>query len=144
MVSIFVCVLFARNARQYKMIQAQTVFRVSDNCGAKKVRCIKVLGGFKRKIASVGDVVVVSIRRVKQHKKKKIKVKEGDVCFGLIVRTKSRVQRKNFTSFSCQENSIVLLNSARKPFATRVLGPVPREFRRSKFMRIASLSAGFY
>jgi large subunit ribosomal protein L14 len=126
------------------MIQAQTVFRVSDNSGAKKVRCIKVLGGFRRKVASLGDVVIVSIRRVKQHKKKKIKVKEGDVCYGVITRIKSHYQRQNFSSFSCKENSLVLLNSARKPIGTRVIGPVPKEFRSSKFMRIASLSAGFF
>lgn len=126
------------------MIQTQTVFRVCDNSGAKRVRCIKVLGGFQRKIASVGDVIVVSIRRVKQHKKKKIKVKEGEVCYGLVVRTKSSNKRKNFSSFSCQDNSVVLLTSARKPIGTRVLGPIPKEFRSSKFVRIASLSSGFF
>jgi large subunit ribosomal protein L14 len=126
------------------MVQAQTIFRVYDNSGAKKVKCIKVLGGFRRKVASTGDVIVVSIRRVKQHKKKKIKVKEGEVCFGVIIRTKSRIQRNNFSSVLCKENSLVLLNSSRKPIATRVIGPVPKQFRHSKFMRIASLSSGFF
>jgi large subunit ribosomal protein L14 len=126
------------------MIQSQTIFRVSDNSGAKKVKCVKVLGGFRRKVASVGDVIVVSVRRVKQHKKKKIKIKEGEVCFGVIIRTKSRISRTNFSSVMCQENSLVLLNSSRKPFATRVIGPVPKQFRHSKFMRIASLSSGFF
>lgn len=126
------------------MIQSQTIFRVSDNSGAKKVKCIKVLGGFRRKVASTGDVIVVSIRRVKQHKKKKIKVKEGEVCFGVIIRTKSRIRRSNFSSVLCKENSLVLLNSSKKPIATRVIGPVPKQFRHSKFMRIASLSSGFF
>jgi large subunit ribosomal protein L14 len=126
------------------MIQSQTIFRVSDNSGAKKVKCVKVLGGFRRKVASVGDLIVVSIRRVKQHKKKKIKIKEGEVCFGVIIRTRSRIQRRNFSSVLCQENSLVLLNSSRKPVATRVIGPVPKHFRHSKFMRIASLSSGFF
>lgn len=126
------------------MIQTQTIFRVSDNSGAKKVKCIKVLGGFKRKVASVGDVIVVSIRRVKQHKKKKIKVKEGEVSYGIVIRTKSRFQRKNFSSFLCKENSLVLLNANKKPIGTRIIGPVPKEFRSSKFMRIASLSSGFF
>ena len=126
------------------MIQSQTIFRVSDNSGAKKVKCVKVLGGFRRKVASVGDVIVVSIRRVKQHKKKKIKVKEGEVCFGVIIRTKSRLFRRNFSSVLCKENSLVLLNSSRKPVATRVIGPVPKQFRHSKFLRIASLSSGFF
>lgn len=125
------------------MIQTQTIFRVSDNSGAKKVKCIKVLGGFRRKFAKVGDLIVVSIRRIKQHKKKKIKIKEGDVTFALVVRTKQKVIRQNFCQFSCQENSVVLVTNKKKPIATRVLGPIPRELRHSKFMKVASLSAGF-
>ena len=126
------------------MIQSQTIFRVSDNSGAKKVRCIKVLGGFKRKFACVGDLVVGSIQYVKQHKKKKVKVKEGEVVQALVVRTRSKVVRKNFSRFNCQENTIVLVTNQTKPVATRVLGPVSKELRNSKFMRIASLSSGFF
>lgn len=126
------------------MIQSQTIFRVSDNSGAKKVKCIKVLGGFKRKFACVGDLVVGSIQYVKQHKKKKVKVKEGEVVQGLVVRTCQRVVRKNFSRFCCQENALVLVTNQTKPVATRVLGPVSKEFRGSKFMKIASLSSGFF
>ena len=125
------------------MIQSETLLRVTDNSGAKKVKCIKVLGGFRRKFANLGDLIVVSIQRVKQHKKKKIKVKEGEVVHALVVRTKSRLIRQNSTQLQCQENSVVLITNKNKPIATRVLGPVPRELRHSKFMKVASLSAGF-
>ena len=125
------------------MIQSETLLRVTDNSGAKKVKCIKVLGGFRRKFANLGDLIVVSIRRVKQHKKKKIKVKEGEVVHALVVRTKSRLVRQNSTQLQCQENSVVLITNKNKPIATRVLGPVPKELRHSKFMKVASLSAGF-
>lgn len=125
------------------MIQSETLLRVTDNSGAKRVKCIKVLGGFRRKFANLGDLIVVSIRRVKQHKKKKIKVKEGEVIHALVVRTKSRLVRQNSTQLQCQENSVVLITNKNKPIATRVLGPVPRELRHSKFMKVASLSAGF-
>ena len=125
------------------MIQSETLLRVTDNYGAKRVKCIKVLGGFRRKFANLGDLIVVSIRRVKQHKKKKIKVKEGEVVHALVVRTKSRLVRQNSTQLQCQENSVVLITNKNKLIATRVLGPVPRELRHSKFMKVASLSAGF-
>lgn len=125
------------------MIQSETLLRVTDNSGAKRVKCIKVLGGFRRKFANLGDLIVVSIRRVKQHKKKKIKVKESEVVHALVVRTKSRLVRQNSTQLQCQENSVVLITNKNKPIATRVLGPVPRELRHSKFMKVASLSAGF-
>lgn len=125
------------------MIQSETLLRVTDNSGAKRVKCIKVLGGFRRKFANLGDLIVVSIRRVKQHKKKKIKVKEGEVVHALVVRTKSRLVRQNSTQLKCQENSVVLITNKNKPIATRVLGPIPRELRHSKFMKVASLSAGF-
>lgn len=125
------------------MIQSETFLRVTDNSGAKKVKCIKVLGGFRRKFANLGNLIVVSIRQVKQHKKKKIKVKEGEVTHALVVRTKSRLVRQNSTQLQCQENSVVLMTNKNKPIATRVLGPVPKELRHSKFMKVASLSAGF-
>ena len=126
------------------MIQSQTSLRVSDNSGAKRVKCIKVLGGFKRKFANVGDLIVVSIRKVKQHKRKKIKVKEGEVTHAVIIRVKAKTFRSNSSNFKCQENAVVLISNKTKPIATRVLGPVPRELRHSKFMKVASLSSGFF
>lgn len=126
------------------MIQSQTIFRVCDNSGAKKVKCIKVLGGFKRKFACVGDLVVGSIQYVKQHKKKKLRVKEGEVVRALIVKSCSKTARKNFSRFSCKENSVVLMMNSSKPVATRVLGSVPKELRNSKFLRVATISSGFF
>jgi large subunit ribosomal protein L14 len=124
------------------MLQVQSLFRVCDNSGAKKVRCIKVLGGFKRKYAKVGDLIVVSVRRVKQHKKKKIKIKEGDVVRAVIVRSKAITKRCNYSQFKWKENAVVVIASRTKPFATRVIGPVSREIRLTKFMKLASLSSG--
>lgn len=126
------------------MIQTETLLRVTDNSGAKKVKCIKVLGGFRRKYANYGDLIVVSIRDVKQHKKKKVKIKEGEVVHALVVRTKAKLVRQNSSHIKCQENSVVLITNKNKPIATRVLGPVPRELRHSKFMKVASLSSGFF
>lgn len=126
------------------MIQTETILRVTDNSGAKKVKCIKVLGGFKRKYANHGDLIIVSIRRVKQHKKKKVKIKEGEVIHALVVRTKAKIVRRNCTQVQCQENSVVLITNKNKPIATRVVGPVPKELRHSKFMKVASLSSGFF
>jgi large subunit ribosomal protein L14 len=125
------------------MIQSNTIFRVSDNSGAKKVKCIKVLGGFKRQFAYLGDLVVGSIQNVKQHKKKKIKVREGEVVHALIIRIRSKTHRKNFSRFCSKENAVVVMTNKKKPLSTRVIGPVAKEFRYSKFMRIASLSSGF-
>lgn len=124
------------------MLQVQSLFRVCDNSGAKTVRCIKVLGGFKRKYAVVGDLIVVSVRRVKQHKKKKIKIKEGDVVRAVIVRSKAITKRRNYSQFKWKENAVVVLASRTKPFATRIIGPVSREIRLTKFMKLASLSSG--
>lgn len=125
------------------MIQSNTIFRVSDNSGAKRLKCIKVRGGFKRKCAYISDLVVGSIQNVKQHKKKKIKVKEGEVSYALVIRTRAKTFRKNFSRYCCQENAVVLMTNKKKPVATRVVGPVSKELRNSKFMRVASLSSGF-
>ena len=126
------------------MIQSQTIFRVGDNSGARKMKCIKVLGGFRRRSAYVGDLVVGSIQNVKQHKKKKLKVKEGEVIQAVVTKTCYKTFRKNFSRFSSKENSVVLLLNKSKPIATRVLGPVCREFRNTKFLKVASLSSGFF
>jgi len=125
------------------MIQTETLLQVTDNSGAKKVKCIKILGGFRRKFAKIGDLVIASIRVVKQHKKKKVKVKEEEVVHALIVRTKSKFSRQNSTQLQYQKNCVVLMTTKNKPLATRVLGPVPKILRHSKFMKVAALSAGF-
>lgn len=118
------------------MIQMQSVLDVADNSGAKKVMCVKVLGGSKRMIADCGDVIVVSVKSCSPNGK----VKKGDVCRGLIVRTKNKIRRTDDSSISFDSNSIVLINKQGEPIGTRVFGPVPRELRKKGFMKIISLA----
>ena len=118
------------------MIQMQTVLNVADNSGAKKVMCIKVLGGSKRDYASIGDVIVVSIREALPN----AKVKKGDVAKGVIVRTAREVGRPDGSYIKFDGNSIVLINKEMEPIGTRIFGPVARELRAKKFMKIISLA----
>lgn len=124
------------------MIQVQTLFRVCDNSGAKKVRCIKVCGRSGRSIARCGDLILVSVQKVKHHKKKKVKIKEGEVHLALVLRTRSKIRRQNSSFFGFQENLVALLTPKKKPLASRILGPVAKELRHSKYLKIASLSSG--
>ncbi len=118
------------------MVQMQTVLDVADNSGAKKVMCIKVLGGSKRKYASIGDVIVVSIREAIPQ----AKVKKGDVAKAVIVRTKKEIARADGTYIRFDGNSAVLINKDNEPIGTRIFGPVARELRAKKFMKIISLA----
>jgi large subunit ribosomal protein L14 len=118
------------------MIQMQSILDVADNSGAKKVMCIKVLGGSHHMIAKLGDVIVVSIKEAIPGGK----VKKGDVCKGLIVRTRKGVGRADGSTIKFDKNAIVLLNKQGEPIGTRVFGPVTRELRAKKFVRIMSLA----
>jgi len=118
------------------MVQTTSTLDVADNSGAKKVMCIKVLGGSKRKYASVGDVIVVSIREAIPQ----AKVKKGDVAKAVIVRTKKEVSRQDGSYIRFDRNAAVLINDAGEPVGTRVFGPVARELRDKKFMKIISLA----
>lgn len=118
------------------MIQMQSILNVADNSGAKKVMCIKVLGGSRHWIASVGDVIVVSIREALPNGK----VKKGDVHRAVIVRTKYGVRRKDGSTIKFDTNAVVILNKQGEPIGTRVFGPVTRELRVKKFLKIASLA----
>jgi large subunit ribosomal protein L14 len=118
------------------MIQTQTHLGVADNSGAKKVMCIKVLGGSKRRYASIGDVIVVSIKDAIPNGK----VKKGEVSKALIVRTKSGVRRTDGSLIRFDNNAVVLLNNQLQPVGTRVFGPVTRELRTENFMKIVSLA----
>lgn len=118
------------------MIQTQTHLGVADNSGAKKVMCIKVLGGSKRRYASIGDVIVVSIKDAIPNGK----VKKGEVSKALIVRTKSGVRRTDGSLIRFDNNAVVLLNNQLQPIGTRVFGPVTRELRTENFMKIVSLA----
>jgi large subunit ribosomal protein L14 len=118
------------------MVQMQTILDVADNSGAKKVMCIKVLGGSKRKYASIGDVIVVSIREAIPN----AKVKKGDVAKAVIVRTKKEISRADGSYIRFDGNSAVLINKDNEPIGTRIFGPVARELRARKFAKIISLA----
>ena len=119
------------------MIQMQSVLEVADNSGARRVMCIKVLKGSKRRYAGVGDVIKVSVKEAIP----RAKVKKGDVLFALIVRTKYAVRRKNGITLRFDSNAVVLLNNQMQPMGTRVFGPVTRELRGELFMKIISLAS---
>lgn len=118
------------------MIQMTTVLDVADNSGAKKVFCIKVLGGSRRKYASVGDVIVVSVKEALPNSK----VKKGDVARAVIVRTAKEVARPDGSYIRFDSNSAILVNKENEPVGTRIFGPVARELRAKKFMKIISLA----
>jgi large subunit ribosomal protein L14 len=118
------------------MIQAESILDVADNSGARKLECIKVLGGSKRKYASVGDIIVVSVREAAPNSK----VKKGDVARAVIVRTAKEIGRADGSYIKFDDNSAVLINKDREPIGTRIFGPVARELRAKRFMRIISLA----
>ncbi|MBN2569067.1 MAG: 50S ribosomal protein L14 [Deltaproteobacteria bacterium] len=118
------------------MIQMQSFLNVADNSGAKKVCCIKVLGGSKRRYARVGDVIVVSVKEAIPNSK----VKKGDVLKAVVVRTSKEVGRDDGTYLKFDDNSAVLITNALEPVGTRIFGPVARELRARQFMKIISLA----
>ncbi|MGA7828676.1 MAG: 50S ribosomal protein L14 [Geobacteraceae bacterium] len=118
------------------MIQMQTILDVADNSGAKKLYCIKVLGGSKRKYASIGDVIVASVKEAIPNSK----VKKGDVVKAVVVRTAKEIGRPDGSYIRFDDNSGVVINNAKEPVGTRIFGPVARELRAKKFMKIISLA----
>jgi len=118
------------------MIQMQSKLFVADNSGARKIQCIKVLGGSKRRFASIGDIIVVSVKDAIPRGK----VKKGEVLKAVIVRTKKNFSRADGTSISFDKNAAVLLDKQEEPIATRIFGPVTKELRTKKFMKIISLA----
>ncbi len=118
------------------MIQMQTVLDAADNSGARRVQCIKVLGGSKRRYAGVGDVIKVSVKDAIPRGK----VKKGEVYNAVVVRTRKGVRRKDGSSIRFDGNAAVLLNARLEPIGTRIFGPVTRELRNSRFMKIISLA----
>lgn len=118
------------------MIQMQTILDVADNSGAKKLMCIKVLGGSKRKYASVGDIIVVSVKEAMPG----AKVKKGDVAKAVVVRTTKEIPRPDGSYIRFDGNSAVLINAQKEPIGSRIFGPVARELRARKFMKIISLA----
>src|SRR5690349_19022349 len=118
------------------MIQVESNLEVADNSGARRVQCIKVLGGSKRKVASVGDVIVVSVKEAIPRGR----VKKGDVHRAVIVRTSKEIRRTDGSSIRFDRNAAVLINKQGEPIGTRIFGPVTRELRGKKFMKIISLA----
>jgi large subunit ribosomal protein L14 len=118
------------------MIQMQSVLTVADNSGAKKVQCIKVLGGSKRRYAGIGDIIKISIKEAVPRGR----VKKGDVYDAVVVRTRHGVRRADGSLIRFDTNAAVLLNPQHQPIGTRIFGPVTRELRTEKFMKIISLA----
>ncbi|MBN2059104.1 MAG: 50S ribosomal protein L14 [Deltaproteobacteria bacterium] len=118
------------------MIQAETRLKVADNSGAKQLLCIKVLGGSKRRYASVGDIIVVSVKEAIPNSK----VKKGNVMKAVVVRTKKEIRREDGSYIKFDDNSAVLINQQNEPVGTRIFGPVARELRAKRFMKIISLA----
>jgi len=118
------------------MIQMQTNLDVADNSGAKRVQCIKVLGGAKRRTAGIGDIIVVSVKEAIPRGR----VKKGDVVQAVIVRTAKEVRRQDGSSIRFDRNAAVLINKQGEPIGTRIFGPVTRELRAKRFMKIISLA----
>jgi large subunit ribosomal protein L14 len=118
------------------MIQFQTYLTVADNSGAKLAQCIKILGGSRRKVASIGDVIVVAIKKAIPNGK----VGKGEVKRGVIIRTKTGFFRKDGTRISFDNNSVVLIDKSGTPVGTRIFGPVARELRDKNFIKVVSLA----
>ncbi len=118
------------------MIQPYTMLRVADNSGAKRIMCIKVLGGTRKRYARVGDIIVASVKEADPNGK----VKKGDVVKAVVVRTKKEFRRPDGTYIKFDENAAVLINNQREPIGTRIFGPVVRELRAKEFMKIISLA----
>ncbi|MEN6473866.1 MAG: 50S ribosomal protein L14 [Syntrophaceae bacterium] len=118
------------------MIQQQTRLKVADNSGAKEVMCIKVLGGSRRRYATLGDIIVCSVKEAMPNSK----VKRGDVVKAVVVRAKRTFKRGDGSCIRFDENSAVIINNQMEPVGTRIFGPVARELRARKFMKIVSLA----
>jgi large subunit ribosomal protein L14 len=118
------------------VIQQQTMLEIADNSGGRRARCIKVLGGTRRRYAQVGDIIVVSIREATPNSP----IKKGEVKRAVVVRTRKAISRGDGSYIRFDENAAVLVNENREPLGTRIFGPVARELRRKRFMKIISLA----
>ena len=124
------------------MIQQQSLLKVADNSGAKIVKCIKVIGGFNRSFAYVGDVIIVSVLKLRNKSRSTSKVKKGEVYKALILRTKKELKKKS-SNIYFDNNQVCILNQQGKPIATRIFGPLPKELKKNKWIKLNSLSSGF-
>jgi large subunit ribosomal protein L14 len=124
------------------MIQQKTILKVSDNSGAKTVKCIKVLGGFKKKYAGIGDIVVISVQKLRNKLKKNSKVKKKEIYRALVIRTKTYSKSQNKFMNRFRDNSVILINKLGNPIGTRVIGPIPKILNTKKFQKLFSISSG--
>ena len=125
------------------MIQQQTTLRVTDNSGAKTVKCIKVLNGFNRRSSVLGDTIIVSIQKLRNKARLTSKVQKGEVHKAVIIRTKNKTIRKDGTVIFFQSNAVSLINKQGKPIASRIIGPIPKILKKRKKLKFATLSTGF-
>jgi large subunit ribosomal protein L14 len=121
------------------MIQLQTILKVADNSGAKTVKCIKVLGGFKKKVANLGDVVIVSVQKLRNKSKKTSKVRKREVYKALIIRTKAKT---NGLTLGFKDNAAVLINKQGNPVGTRIIGPIPKTLQKKSLQKFTAIAAG--
>ena len=124
------------------MIQHRTLLKVADNSGAKTVKCIKILGGFKRKFAKLGDFIIVSVQKLRNKSKNTSKVKKKEIYRGLIIRTKKKYKTINNLEILFKENALILVNKQGNPIGTRIIGPLPRLLKKKKFQKFINISAG--
>jgi len=125
------------------MIQQQTILKVTDNSGAKTVKCIKVLNGFKRRVAILGDTIIVSVQKLRNKARLSSKVRKGEVYKAIIVRTKNKAVKKDGSSIFFQSNAVSLVNKQGKPIASRIVGPLPKVLKKRKKIKFVTLSSGF-
>jgi len=125
------------------MIQVGSILSVIDNSGAKKVVCIKIMKGFKKRYAFLGDVILVSVKKLRKKRRALSKVKKGEIYRALIVRLKTKSFSETLDAFSCIENSVVLFSKQNKFIGTRVFGSILKFFRYTKYMRLIFMSNGF-
>ena len=124
------------------MIQPQTMLKVADNSGAKTVKCIKVPGGFKKKIAKLGDIIIISVQKLRNKAKKHAKVKKKEVCKALVVRTKATYCETTGLSIKFNDNAVILMSKQGNPIGTRIIGPISRTLKKKTFQKIISIAAG--
>ena len=124
------------------MIQQQTILKVADNSGAKTAKCIKVLGGFKKRTAKPGDIIVISIQKLRNKLRKTSKVKKKEIYKALVIRTKIKYQKNNKFNLTFNENEIVLMNKQGQPIGTRINGPISKQLRKKKFQKFTNIAAG--
>ena len=124
------------------MIQQESILKVADNSGAKTVKCIKVLGGFKKRYATSGDIIVVSVKELRNRSKKTSKVLKGNVFRALILKVKSKFRKKDGTFLFLKENAVALITKQGTPVGTRILTPLPKKLKKKKFLKFISLSIG--